>query len=239
MIATMESIANQRIATNEETGEIIKSLCVPYTDDLVHVGFCTGKPRPHLGHEGPLFSCSNCPEDWQAIAQLGGAPSWHVLPRNRDGFLLLGMHEIPPELVRSLMLVAQARGLVQPHTVFKAFQTLEDDLAFSLHLTQEEALSESSEGEVEAYPGWNSTPTLNQFWRGEPGIQVGLFHVLDAAIAYLGQDCACVDGLLWDDLYDPAALSAPRVGLFPNRIFRIYRRRRVVQLGPIASPQTT
>jgi hypothetical protein len=54
---------------------------------------------------------------------------------------------------------------------------------------------------------------------------------VDAAFTFLAKQIRGVDGIWWDDSYDPGNLSAPRVGIFPEQVKRILRKRRAIILA--------
>ena len=47
---------------------------------------------------------------------------------------------------------------------------------------------------------------------------------MDAAFTFLAKQIPGIDGIWWDDSYDPGNLSAP-VGIFPEKVKRFRKRR--------------
>jgi hypothetical protein len=94
----------------------------------------------------------------------------------------------------------------------------------------EEARQES-EGWVRPVKGWLPRPGLNLFWHGSEEKKVSPFFAVDAAFTFLAKQIPVADGIWWDDSYDPGNLSAPRVGIFPEQVKRLLRKRRVIILA--------
>ena len=198
-----------------------------YDRPLFHVGCMDGKPWPTSSMEGPLRSCSSWPEDWRAIARLGPAPVWTVQRMDGTPLALVNFRRLGrPDKTRWLT-KAVALDLIRPATLYKA-QVGEDQHTFCL--TMEEARQES-EGWVRPVKGWLPRRGLNLFWHGSEEKKVSPFFAVDAAFTFLAKQIPMVDGIWWNDSYDPGNLSAPRVGIFPEQVKRLLRKRRVIILA--------
>ena len=81
------------------------------------------------------------------------------------------------------------------------------------------------------------TPGIRRLGQAREGLvaqarkKVSPFFVVDAAFTFLAKRIPGVDGIWWDDSYDPGNLSAPRVGIFPEQVKRLLRKRRVIILA--------
>jgi len=101
---------------------------------------------------------------------------------------------------------AMALDLIRAATLYKA-QVGEDQHTFCL--TMEEARQES-EGWVRPVKGWLPRRGLNLFWHGSEEKKVKPFLRRGCRLHIPAKQIRGVDGIWWDDSYDPGNLSAPR-----------------------------
>lgn len=192
----------------------MKYLVTVETESIFHVGYMGGKPWPSFSMEGPLLSCSTCPAAWAQIARLGSdTPVWSFKPGRT--LSLVNMRGLAGAERKRWLASAQTAGLVKPGTIYR--YPLDED-SYGLCYTREEALEESHDQTYKRQKGWIPSTKLNWFWSGQTTRELSPFHVLDAAVAFLAEKQPEIDGLWWDDDLDPEAYSAPRIGLFPDRI---------------------
>lgn len=199
---------------------------------LWHVG--TGDPADKSGssYEGDGLSVSRHPEEWTRIAKLGGSSTWEVARRDGSPTTMVDAHEVPSV---PLMEAAHALGWVEPVVVWTA--TLEDEDGDAITFdcaTREEAIDEVAEGldldpddpddlaeiegRVERADAWTPAtdimPSLTD-GKGMSAHELVLVHALTVRPAL-----SDVDGVWWEDTFDPDALSAPRGTVLADRVGR-------------------
>lgn len=173
------------------------------TLDPAHKG-CHGP-----SHEGNGLSVSLHPDEWTAIAQLGGLPRWALA---RRGGFFLDFHELTDtqrDLIRDW---AIEHGYLEAITVWQVRRyddELEDTVCF-LFDTHEEAYAEfdSTDDDAGLSPvdGVRALPKLDE----RMGFKVDLAGAFDAAVLVWVEETTQLDGIWWDDLLDEERLSAPR-----------------------------
>lgn len=189
-------------------------------------------------YEGACLSVSDCPEAWRRIARLNG-PTWVL---NRPGSLFLDLHAARAEstLNESVREFGVRQGLVIEKTAWRAWTYDEesDDWRFSLHASQEDAFAEAdADGEYEdpeSVPGPDERPGVEPTrvlvatqilaHRVErPDLAQGVEDASDFLWMAWAEECVPeeggrLDGVWWRDTYAPELLSAPRGGIFPDRM---------------------
>lgn len=187
--------------------------------------------------EGHCLSVSVTPHAWEAIARLGGQPLWRL---SRAQGMFLDVHSALEcrELMDTVLRWARTEELIRPQRRWRAWYIDEaeqwrymlcaDEGAAYAELEGCERIERGSPNEntpngvgalVEPVVIWGGTAAL--------GERIGYAHVGDwdareyALQAWTEQRAmagplADLDGLWWDELYDPPALSAPRGGIFPH-----------------------
>lgn len=200
-----------------------------HLDTVTHIGTLRQADKGERGasHEGTGLSFSQHPEDWEAIARLGGAPWWEVdlsTSRILDGHLCLE----DPAFRDILVAWGERRGLVAAATVH-AVSWCDDEWGVRqemLFATASEAADEfdwrHDEGDdsvtVQERSGWLPLPPLLQAMghaptrspRPDPSVLQDLLTLWAQSQGF--------DGLWWADDYDPACLSAPRGVVFADRV---------------------
>ena len=210
---------------------------------IFHVGDLEGEPAIHdASHEGKCLSVSIHPEEWAEIAQLGGGETYRL---ERDTpLLLVDCHRIKKPQMAEIMKQAESIGLVSPLTMWKSWTSDESgEWCFSLYGSKIEADAANEETEKEeGNPGVSPTeefaasPALNSYWHArntDPTRQMSPFEVRDAVLAFAVEHTTALDGLWWQDDYDPAGLSAPRGGLFQRTLQGLRRDCEDVDVGDI------
>jgi hypothetical protein len=178
----------------------------------------------HVGHlergdanpnslEGAALSVSVHPRSWTRIARLGGAPTWELTAADGHG-TFCDAARLGPAHVEHVTTWAVDRGLLETATLWAAPIHIDDELDGQLLCdTEAEALDEASDTDlVCAVTTWVATGELlaRQRWtRPARGA-----HTMDLAlITYVDDCCEHLDGVWFDEVHDPAALSAPRGAL--------------------------
>lgn len=200
-------------------------------ESVLHIGTLDPARRGAQGEslEGHLLSVSLAPHAWRRIARLGGNPL-HALSKPQ-GICLLDLHATEKDdQLRSLIEQwALQEGLLERKTLWRAwrYDSEEDAWGYTLHATEDEARAEVDEEEDEP-SGPDDAPAVqpHELLAGTPALAalvkivgLGQRDGFDYAAALWAERTQPeVDGVWWEEEYDPAGLSAPRGGLFPSRI---------------------
>lgn len=206
------------------------SLPVRLIPRIFHVG--TMDPA-HRGRqystsmEGDCLSVSECPTAWIKIAKLGGNPV-HELSKPDGCFL--DVHAVKDDVARleEIITWAISEGWVEKTQQWRAWLTDEEgEWYYILCGSEQQALEEREEFDAEeapeGVPGVEAVTVIS----GTPLLAERLKHsaqqlasedCTDFAILMWARHHTAVDGLLWDEEYDPVRLSAPRAGIFPERL---------------------
>ena len=186
---------------------------------------------PSSSLEGRYLSVSACPHEWESIASLGGLP-WFSL-KLPSSALFVDVHK-----ALSLDDVRQCveswglqQGLLERQVKFQCFTTDEcGDESWFYVSTENEAraeldievdgVCENQDGDryqkAELLVGTEALASLSgASW---VGVADGAIDFVLAAYVSRQLHWGDVAGLFWDDALDPLALSAPRFGVFPERL---------------------
>lgn len=194
-----------------------------------HIGSLSLQQRGERGEslEGHLLSVSTCPRAWQAVARLGGLPL-HKL--SHDGgalFLDLLTTSKDAPLRTQIEQWAIAQGLAEHKTLWKAwnYDSETEEWHFGLYDSKSLAANEIS---VEDEAGPDGTGCLQevQVLVGTPTlgalVQIKDLATTDsfdyAAMVWTQSTQPQFDGVWWLENFDPDTLSAPRGGIFPNKL---------------------
>lgn len=176
-------------------------------------------------HEGCCLSVSRHPESWRRIARLGDAPTWELTCPN-GAFVEVRAALSNSPFAAALGQWGLERGLLSPRQAWKAWFRDEeaDTWCFTVHATEQEAREEIEESD-EQYPEGEAVTAL-ELLTGTPRLSARMsvdLSLQDALpfclIAWLDDETE-FDGPYWDELHDPAVLSAPRAGILPSRLGR-------------------
>lgn len=187
-------------------------------DEVFHIG--TLNPDDlnrnyHESYEGAGLSVSVHPDDWRAIAKLGGYPTW-TATKSSNAFV--DRWALTAEQEAAVNDWAVAYDLLRPVTRFEVTAwDSESDSEYRFHCdTFEEALVEANDDpeairEVEALA---VTDRLTELTGTRAGDTAAAF---DLALTVWARTQTSVDGVWWDDDYNPAQYSCPRGVIFPER----------------------
>lgn len=198
-------------------------------------------------HEGRCLSVSLCPQTWERIARLGGN-GLHELRTDDGLFLDLHALAGDTETLREILDWAAERGLVVEREVWKewGWDEYSRRWSFEYHETREAAFASANRSgrlaspeevrgpkgrpgiEAETMPvatrelldvsGMPCLPFQSTGVRIDPGDHLDavlMAWAIEEAPALLGRT---LDGVWWRDPFSPARLSAPRGGIFPDRV---------------------
>lgn len=213
---------------------VFQSLVLRQMPVLFHVGHLQGRERSEKlpSFEGLCLSVSEQPAAWRRIARLGDAPTWRL---ERDGALFADVYASlrKATLAEELQAWGVAQGLVTEVSQWEAWwEDAEEGVwKYTLHETEEEArdnLDEPDERDhlgrpvVRPRAGLLNTALLRQRTGCPERFPHALQFVLMAALLELNQSQApghkVVEGLFWNDELDVSAHSAPRAGIFEDRL---------------------
>lgn len=189
-----------------------------YTE-VAHVGSLDLSKRGSGSYEGRCLSVSVVPSAWARIARLGDS-----------GFILSGrgrfvdVFEMTDVQRQAVIDWAVGEGLLELREIVRLhmFDTETETWGSADFSSMEEADGETEfmdeeDFRLEDLSAYVATPKL-----AEPAGH-GLKYMSSdmsfdlALIAYASRD-ASIDGIWWNEHYDPASLSAPRGGIFPERL---------------------
>lgn len=194
---------------------------------LFHRGFL-GQPqaanRFASSYEGPCLSCAptlEASEAWNEIAKLGGSDLWSL--RLKGGFRLIDGHEVLRW--RGLPALARELGLIRPARLYRLTwhdcETGEDcNSVFADAAAAEAEMDDEERAKIESFDGWLATEALHSYWSSRhPGARVGEEGAMEAALTAIADlHMPEVHGVFWDDDFEPASLSAPRVAIFQRAL---------------------
>ncbi len=213
---------------------------VIHLDRVFHVGTMDAARVGANGpsQEGRCLSVSLCPEAWTRIARLGGN-AWHELDRPDGAFLDAHAVLDDPGLLEAAVDWAVDEGLAERRTVWRCWRHDDESGEWGYMTLPSEAAAFEEAGGEDVY----DEPCQVEGPDGRAGIEpatavVGLpaLEALtgvrtgpgrkaeDAVLLAWGRAVASdavpggLDGVWWREAYDPDILSAPRAGIFPDRV---------------------
>lgn len=198
-------------------------------NQLFHIGTLNPDHRGERGEsqEGHLVSVSNCPEAWKKIARLGGL-ALHQFSKE-DGIILLDMHAVS-HLKDEIKKWSFDHQLAKNKTLFKAWvYNSESELwGYTLQESHASALLETDEddqdgphgaGCIESVEVMVGTEKLSNLVKIKNMEKEDAFDFL--IMIWAQENHPEIDGVWWNENFDPGALSAPRGGIFPDRLAKI------------------
>lgn len=177
-------------------------------DTVWHIGWMDIEDKSSWSLEGHSLSVSVDPEAWTEIARLGGRPRWRL-----DGpFRMVDAHLLADQERDAVTRWAVTEGLVEEADLWAVtwFDDEIDDCVEALFETEDEAAAEVVEQPPELRRGLRPTGRLTGIvGRSDPASCFD--HVL-----IVWAEANGFDGVWFDDVLDPAVLSAPRGALFDH-----------------------
>lgn len=182
--------------------------------EVFHVGTLNHADRADWSYEGDGLSVSVHPDDWAQIAKLGG-PTWVLRKPEWEDLTFASWHDLTSEDRDALRQWAHARGWIEQRNISRV--SWEDDewndtmtMDFD---TEPEARAEADarvdEDEIDAHVEpvtvWRATDT---FPDARMSRDIDPTDVLLAI--YIRETRPDIDGVWWDDTYEPDLLSCPR-----------------------------
>lgn len=189
--------------------------------EVFHVGSINPADRTSASYEGEGLSISIHPADWTRIARLGGNPTWVLRHPDRTPLRFVSWHDLSLSDRDALRQWGQDRGWVEQRQVYRVswFDDEFDDTLSMDFATEAEAReeAESADSEVEAVAVWRPTAAF-------PAPRIGTdADPSDALLSlWVAEQRPDIDGVWWDDTYDPLRLSCPR-GVLVHDVSRYER----------------
>jgi len=199
---------------------------------LFHVGRLDPAAKGIDSHEGDGLSVSRHPEDWRAIARLGDAPVWDIDTRDAR-FLDFHAFRRDKAAVGTACDWAVEQGYLERGRVYVVTVPDEEGESLIFRFQDEAEAEEEARGYLEAdldgdeleaavaqavrrAAGYLPTARLAGRMRHERGVPLAL--AVDLAVVAYAEDVLDLDGVWWEDAYDPARYSVPRGVLFARRL---------------------
>lgn len=181
-------------------------------DETYHVGTLAPGHRKALSYEGEGLSVSVHPEDWSQIARLGGAPTWVLRRPDGQPLRFVSWHDLDEVTRDRVRDWGAERGWVEQRQVWMAsYYDEEWDGRASFSCATEEA----AHAEVEDYEDHDAAVESVLVWRPTTTFPDARISADDEPsdvllAAYLREQRPDLDGVWWEDDYDPDRLSCPR-----------------------------
>lgn len=183
-------------------GKPVKTISFPH---LYHVGVLDSNFKKGQSYEGSGLSVSLHPDDWRKIARLAG--NTHVLTRSSNRFL--HYHQLSHSQREEIMSWGIQKGYVTPVEAYE-IRRWDDEWEQDLILTvdsYEEALEEAGDDpsiitKIQSYAATQTFP--------DNTVKEKSTHVEDILATVWVREATNLDGVWWEDDYDPSKLSAPR-----------------------------
>jgi hypothetical protein len=194
-------------------------LCIPR---VAHIGTLDPADKGAFSWGAHGLSVSLHPDEWEAIARLGGRP-WHLL--ERTGGVFLDYWAPDAKRQRTIARWGVAHGLVERRYGYvyarRWWDSELEGTMSSYHATRGEALEEAGdEGEIRRMLSHPGTARLAQRIGMSPP-ELDAFAAL--LLCYVEDEHPDLDGVWWADRHGP--LSAPRGAIVPARLAHWSRRR--------------
>jgi len=202
---------------------------------VVHIGSMDARHKGRFftdSLEGHCLSVSTCPAAWCSIAKLGGMPWWRL---SKGGAIFVDVLKVyrSKSLCRQIEEWGLEHNLVEKHLMWRAWDYDSEggddgDWRYMLFPSEQEALDQLECDEDELVTGRDGKPMVDstEVFTGTDlmAARLGMGKLskndcFDFLIMLWAQDTRQdVDGVWWHETLDPFVLSAPRGGIFPNKV---------------------
>lgn len=189
-------------------------------DEVYHVGTLQPALKRRGSLEGRGLSVSLDPEAWRSIARLGGLPTY-ALRRAGGAFVDVYRALSDEVLLTALTAWATGEGYLLRGPLAELHCSSDSGRMIRLFATPREAEDERQAlGDPDAYVTVRAHRLMTEKM-ADRALARGLDHalVLDHALSFACEDfLAEIDGLWWNDRWDPIGLSAPRGVIHATRL---------------------
>jgi hypothetical protein len=178
--------------------------------------------------EGIGLSVMQCDEEiidaWYHIAKLGGRPVTLTHVDGSPGRFVIWAREMED----TAMAWGAAQGLLTPRSAWELswYDEELDDRRGAIFDTRAEAEQEGAdyaEAKIEPTTAYGASPALTKRWWGHfkgSGELDTAQATIEATNMYVAAVKPDLDGIWWDEILDPIALSAPRGVILPHALPR-------------------
>jgi len=204
------------------------SLPVLHKERVWHVGnLKRARRKAPDSQEGTLLSVSEYPRAWMKIAQLGGRPTFMLVRKDGREGIFVDRLAITASAERKIL---AGSGLVTKAKVYilrteTSDESGDDVVSEMVFASREEAEAEANPDELEdgyarifERAGWAATPELNRRWEEVFSSPLRTSFAGEFALMEAIEALGLYDGMWWNEVLDPWALSAPRGGIFQSRL---------------------
>jgi hypothetical protein len=208
-------------------GASLRSLPTVALDCVYHIGTLNPADKRRFSYEGAGLSFSLAPAEWERIAELPAAAWWRLVRRNAR---FLDYHALDQAARRTISAWAIEQGLAEIRRGVRIeydhefeFSGVERCVCFCATRAEAEETVEAEEMEnaVVSPAEWLAPlPKLEARTGAAIDVETGCFDYL---LPIWVEECTDLDGVWWEDVYDPAGLSAPRGVIVPSRLQRFAR----------------
>ena len=189
-----------------------------------HVGdLSKARRRVSSSLEGSGLSVSEHPEEWTEIARLGGYTTYVLRRRDGQPGVFVNMLRLGQQRA-ALEQAAADEGLLKHARRWRfVWWDSEDEVErCSLHNTRADATYEAEDeyldGRVEPVEIFVGTTKLDALWSNYFTSPLDDTLASDFAVLLLLERFGSYDGAWWNEILDPAGLSAPRGAIFQTRL---------------------
>jgi hypothetical protein len=178
---------------------------------VYHVGFLDdGLPDRSFSLEGNGLSVSECPEEWETIAQLGGR-DLYLLSKEDPNFYMA--HESGKE--KALEWCVETGYLVSKKK-YRAYISDEDGEEQYFELDSSKRAEEESE-DVREVDGYSFGPKGKKYWTESFKLKLDNSQAEGFSVVFYAEAHG-YDGVWWNDDLDVGRLSAPRGVIFQHKL---------------------
>lgn len=191
---------------------------------IFHVGTLDISQKSNQSLEWNGLSVSNCPNTWKRICGCAGQ-TWQLIPNSSDSFLLY--HDLDKDDLSEIKQWAINAGYFTNAIEYRVYyydDELEEERYFSFAQNEEQQAREEYEWRTEEDS--NATrfeiiedglfPTDKLMQRSLVNVDVSMY--LDIAVQLYAEEVLEINGIWWEDEFNPYALSAPRGVIFNSHL---------------------
>jgi RNA:NAD 2'-phosphotransferase (TPT1/KptA family)/GNAT superfamily N-acetyltransferase/ADP-ribose pyrophosphatase YjhB (NUDIX family) len=187
---------------------------------LWHVGSMNPKDKRPGSLEGVGLSVSVHPEEWKGIAEIGG-PTWEL---TKPGNKFLNFYRLSKTQRKQIAVWGVANGYATEVAIgwrwyFTDAETDEERyMEFETEQEAQEEMEGQGIGEVRPAKGSSMKGTEKLKQRTKNPKADDMVVAFDLLVTVYAEDELDCDGVWWEDIFDPASLSAPRGVIFPGKL---------------------
>lgn len=183
--------------------------CVYHLGDL-NLSDLSARPLTSYSLEGNGLSISLHPNEWQKIARLGGRNKYR-LTKSNPNFYISNQNNIE----QAIEWCIENNFLIKAKK-YRAFQTDEEGEEFYFELSSLKAAQFESD-DVRPVIGYKFSEKGKHYWQNFCSSKIDHSLAEDYAPVFYAEAHG-FDGVWWNELLDPDALSAPRGVIFQNKL---------------------